>query len=112
MASTNSPSFDDLEETQVEEQSNDGWLDLEPGEEVVGEITAFHPERGDGAGIVEIDGKPMSINWTMRRKLINSLVVGGQMGVRKLEDTESFEDDETGETVEYNPREARFGGSN
>ncbi|MDZ7729919.1 MAG: hypothetical protein U5K37_01240 [Natrialbaceae archaeon] len=109
MATNETPAFDDLGEApEVDEPNDGGWIDIEPGEAVVGQITAFWPDRGDRAGVVEIDGRPMSLNWTMRKQLIGALVVGATMGVSKSEGTESFEDDETGETVEYNPRQVRF----
>ena len=99
-------SFGDLDEIEEPEQDNGGdWIDLEPGEEVAGEITAFNPLASYN-GVAEIDGVPMRLNATMRRKIISGLVVGEMIGVKKSDESESFENDD-GEEQEYYPREIR-----
>ncbi|MFY4811294.1 hypothetical protein ACOJIV_01095 [Haloarcula sp. AONF1] len=106
MATNESPSFDDLDSVEVSDDDNsNGWIDLEPGEEVTGVITAFNPLASYN-GVAEIDGRPIRLNQTMRRQIIAGLIEGAKIGVRKSEETESFENDD-GEEQEYNPREVR-----
>ena len=103
---TDSPSFDDLDEVEISEDSDGGaWIDLEPGETVTGEITAFNP-RASYNGVAEIDGVPMRLNATMRKAIISGLVEGATIGIRKSEDSETFENDD-GEETEYYPRDVR-----
>lgn len=111
MATNESKSFDDLDPVEPTPQaSGSDWINLDTGEEFVGEITAFNPGAGgeSNAGVVEIDGRPYSLNWSQRRRLIDALVVGSTMGLHKTEEEESFTDDDTGEEVVYNPTEVRF----
>lgn len=98
------PSWDDLDTVEVS-NDDDGsdWIELEPGNEVTGRITAFNPLASYN-GVVEIDGRPYRLNSTMRKQIIAGLVVGSTIGIRKSEDTETFENDD-GEEQEYNPRE-------
>lgn len=110
MATNENPSFDDFDPVEsTSEDSGSDWINLDAGEETVGPITALNLDAGDptDAGVVEIDGRPMDLNWTIRRDLIESLVVGRLMAVRKLEEEESFTNDD-GEEIVYNPKEARF----
>ncbi|MFC7142717.1 hypothetical protein ACFQMA_23140 [Halosimplex aquaticum] len=101
-----SPSFEDFPETEA---SDDGdaanWIDLEPGDEVVGLITDFNPDAGRN-GLVEIDGRPTWLTAGMKDRIIAALVEGAQIAIRKSEDDESFEDDD-GEEVTYYPKEVR-----
>ena len=100
------PSFDDLDSVEVSNDDNsNGWIDLEPGQEVTGTITAFNPLASYN-GVAEIDGRPIRLNQTMRQQIIAGLVEGAQIGIRKSEETDSFEN-EDGEEQEYNPREVR-----
>lgn len=107
MSQTDSPSWDDLDSVETEDSGNGEWINLEPGQEVGGTITDYNPD-GDDHGVIEIDGRPFSLNWTLKQKLLKSLVEGAQVVVRKSEDEESFTDDD-GEEVTYNPKDARFG---
>jgi len=111
MSANETPSFDELDPVEsAPETSGSDWINLETGEEFVGEITAFNPGAGDenDAGVVEIEGRPYSLNWSQRNALISGLVVGSVMGIHKLDEEESFTDDDTGEEVVYNPTEVRF----
>ncbi|MFC7195367.1 hypothetical protein ACFQL4_13135 [Halosimplex aquaticum] len=69
-----SPSFEDFPETEA---SDDGdaanWIDLEPGDEVVGLITDFNPDAGRN-GLVEIDGRPTWLTAGMKDRIIAALV--------------------------------------
>ncbi|GAB3315067.1 hypothetical protein [Haloplanus salinarum] len=111
MATNESPSFDDLDPVEsTPRESGSDWINLETGEKFAGEITAFNPGAGgeNDAGVVEIEGRPYSLNWGQRNDLIDALVVGSTMGLHKLDEEESFTDDDTGEEVVYNPTEVRF----
>ena len=105
---TDIPDFDDLDSVEVDSGGNGEWINLDAGDEVGGEITDVNLDAME-YGVVEIDGRPFSLNKTIRDQMVSALVEGGIMVVRKSEDEESFEDDDTGETVTYNPKEARFG---
>ncbi|QGA81100.1 hypothetical protein [Halomicrobium sp. LC1Hm] len=99
-------SFDDLEPTET--TTDDGgtdWIDLDPGQEVIGTITGLNLDAGYN-GVVELDGRPMYLNNNLKNQIIAALVVGNTMGVRKSEDVEKFTNDD-GEQ-EYHPKEARF----
>ena len=100
-------SFDDLEPTETTtDDSGTDWIDLDPGQEVVGTITGLNLNAGYN-GVVELDGRPMYLNNELKNQIIAALVEGSMMGVRKSEDTETFENDD-GEEQEYHPKEARF----
>jgi len=103
MATNDAPSFDDLDTVEVSDDDQDDWIELEPGQEVTGRITAFDP-LASYDGVVEIDGRPYRLNPTMRKQIIAGLVTGCNIGIRKSEQTDVFENDD-GEEVEYNPRE-------
>jgi hypothetical protein len=105
MASNSQPDFEELDAPETDD-STDGWINLDAGDELTGEITAFRPRNGEN-GVVEIDGRPYALNYTQRQQLISSLVVGAKMGVKSLEETRTAEID--GKEVEYNPEEVRFG---
>jgi len=98
--------FGDLDPAPEPEEDGDQWLDLEPGDSVVGEITGFRPTAGRN-GIIEIDGKAHRLNATMRQQICEALVVGERMGLSKSEEESSFENDD-GETVTYHEREVGF----
>jgi len=111
MSTNETPSFDELDQVEATpETSGSDWINLDTGEQFVGEITGFNPGAGgqNDAGVVEIEGRPYSLNWTQRRQLIDALIVGSTMGIQKLEEEDSFTDDDTGEEVVYNPTEVRF----
>ena len=107
MATKDSPSFDDL--NPVEDASSDDngsdWIDLDAGEEFVGRITGYNPSAGYN-GVIELDGRPMYLNATLKNQLIAALVEGRMMAVRVSEEEETFDDD--GEERSYHPKEARF----
>jgi len=104
MATNDAPSWDDLDTVEVSnDDDGSNWIELEPGEEITGRITAFNP-LASYEGVVEIDGRPYRLNATMRKQIIAGLVNDCSIGIRKSEQTEVFEDDE-GEEQEYNPRE-------
>jgi hypothetical protein len=98
------PSWDDLDTVEVS-RDDDGnhWIELDAGEEITGRITAFNP-LASYEGVVEIDGRPYRLNATMRKQIIAGLVEGCTIGIRKSEETDTFENDD-GEQQEYNPRE-------
>lgn len=103
----------DLSEFAAPDDSNDGSDDqsisLDPGESFVGRITDVSLDAGDDgdAGAIEVDGKTVWLNWTLRRQLVTALLEGKEIAYVKLDEEESFEDGD-GETVTYNPREFRF----
>lgn len=108
MATKDKPSFDDLDSVEASNNDNGSdWINLEAGDEVTGQITAFNPLASYN-GVVEIDGRPLRLNQTMRRQIIAALVEGAQIGVRMSEDTDSFTN-EDGEEQEYHPKEVRVG---
>lgn len=100
----------DLEEFATPDVSDDdgqnGSINLDPGESIVGRITGVNFAAGDN-GLIEIDGQTLWLNAGMRRQLEQALVVGKPVAHVKLEEEESFEDDD-GEEITYNPRELRF----
>ena len=107
MSADNSPSFDDLEPVEVQnDDDGSNWIDLGPGEQYVGQITGFNPDAGFN-GVVELDGRPMYLNSTLKNQLLAALVEGETMAVRVSEDERTFEDDD-GETQTFYPKEARF----
>jgi hypothetical protein len=93
-----------------ESDANGGSINLGPGESVTGRITSVNFLAGDN-GLIEIDGRTLWLNATMRRQLEQALVVGEPVAHVKLDEEESFED-ENGEEQTYNPRELRFMGDN
>lgn len=97
-------SFESVE-ADTEEQ---GRINLDPGENVVGTITDANLVAGDH-GLIEIDGRTLWLNATMRTQLESALIEGQPVAHVKSEDTDSFED-EDGEEVEYHPRELQFMG--
>ncbi|WP_435065629.1 hypothetical protein [Halobaculum sp. EA56] len=105
----NTPAFEDLDPVDTSEDSGGSdWIDPEPGETVSGRITGYNPTAGFN-GVIELDGRPMYLNGTLKNQLIAALVEGNTMAVRVAEDAETFEDSD-GETTEYYPKEARFAG--
>lgn len=106
-ATDDSPSFDDLDPVEATDDGN-GWIDLNAGDEYAGRITGFSPEASYN-GVLEIDGRPLRLNKTMRNQLLAALVEGRPVAVKCHEEEESFET-EDGETKTYNPRELRAGG--
>ncbi|WP_255151336.1 hypothetical protein [Halorarius halobius] len=99
--------LDGFEEPEVDgSDSNGGSIELQPGEHVVGTITAFKPWAGD-YGVIEIDGQGVWLNSTLRQQLVSALIEGQQVAYVKSEDEESFTNDD-GEEQTYNPRSFRF----
>lgn len=83
-------------------QSDDGgkWLDQpEAGGHVVGEVTSFNPEAGYN-GVLELDGRPLSLNKSLRNQLIAALVEGETVMIVAEDEPSSFTNDD-GEEVEY-----------
>lgn len=97
-------SFDSPDVDESESDSN--RIDLDPGESITGQITDVNLGAGDH-GLIEIDGQTLWLNYTMRRQLESALIQGQPIAHVKLEDEESFENDD-GEEQTYNPRELRF----
>ena len=83
------------------DDSGTGTIKLDPGEHVTGEITAVDLDAGDGAGLVEIDGRTYWLNWTMRAQLLDGLV-GNEIAVVKdpEDEAQTFVNDE-GDEQEY-----------
>ncbi|MFY4815489.1 hypothetical protein ACOJIV_22740 [Haloarcula sp. AONF1] len=85
---------------------DDGRIDLEPGEEYIGEIT--DADFGVGShGLIEVDGKTVWLNGRMRSQLLEALVVGEPVLHEKESEEQSFTDDD-GEKVTYHNRNLRF----
>lgn len=103
--------FDELEPVDDDAADDGDWIDHEPGETITGVITDFDPFAGYN-GVVEINGRPYSLNESMTRDIASALATGAKIGISKSESQESFDND--GETVEYYPREVRasHGGDN
>jgi len=99
--------LDSFESPDVDEtDSNSEYINLDPGESVTGYITDVNFAAGDN-GLIEIDGRTLWLNATMRRQLEDALVTGEPVAHVKLDEEASFED-ENGEEQTYNPRELRF----
>lgn len=91
----------------VDSQSEQSqYIDLSPGEDFSGEITDVDLTRGYN-GSVWIDGKELSLNATMRKQLLQSLVVGEDVLHEKEEAEQSFTNDD-GEEVTYHAKSLRF----
>lgn len=84
---------------------DDGVIDLDPGDDYVGEITGVDFSAGSH-GVLEVDGKTVWLNGRMLGQLLD-LIEGEPVLYEKSENEESFTDDD-GETVTYNPRNLRF----
>lgn len=101
----------DLSEFAAPDDSNgssqDSTINLDPGESFVGRITDVDLGTEQGAGTVELDGKRVYLNWTLRNQLLRALLEGAEVAYVKLDKEESFVDDD-GEKQTYNPREFRF----
>ena len=98
--------IDSFESVDTEEMDGgNGRINLDPGEHVVGTITDANLAAGDH-GLIEIDGRTLWLNATMRSQLEAALIMEQPVAHLKSEETESFDDD--GEEVTYNPRELRF----
>lgn len=97
--------FDDLDEP-AEVDSGSEWINPDAGEQFGGQITDIRLDAQDN-GVVEIDGRPYSLNWSQRQQLVNELVVGSLMAVKTSEETDSFTNDD-GEEIEYHPKAVRF----
>lgn len=107
-ADNDSPEFDidSFESVDEEELDNDGGrINLDSGEHLIGSITAANLAAGDH-GLIEIDGRTLWLNATMRSQLESALIVGKPVAHAKSDEEESFEDD--GEEVTFYPRELRF----
>ena len=104
--SSDSIGFDDLPEFETENDSTDDeWIDLEAGDVITGEITAYHPFRSYN-GVVEIDGRPLQLNKSMARAICNALVQGGSIGIRVGTEEQKFTN-EDGEEITYFDKEIR-----
>jgi hypothetical protein len=82
------------------------YIDLDPGEDFSGEITDVDLTRGYN-GSVWIDGKELSLNATMRKQLLQSLVVGEDVLHEKDDEEQSFTNDD-GEEVTFFEKSLRF----
>lgn len=106
MATEEPKSFDDFPTTdEPDDADGDGWINLGPGDEAVGDLTDFSPLASYN-GVVEVDGRPHRINATMRKSIIRALIADRRIAIRKSEDTETYVD-EDGNEQEYHPREVR-----
>ena len=85
--------------------SDDSVIDLDPGEDYVGEITGVDFSAGSH-GVLEVDGKTVWLNGRMLGQLL-SQIEGVPVMYEKKNDEQSFTDDD-GEKVTYNPRNLRF----
>ena len=105
MAAQDQPDFDGFTAESTDD-SRTGWISVGPGETHTGELTAYRPWAGD-YGVIEIDGRPFSLNKTQRDTPIATLVEGKQVGLRCSEEQKSFENND-GETVTYYPTQIGF----
>ena len=96
-------SFESVDTDDLDEAN--GRINLDPGEHLVGTITDANLAAGDH-GLIEIDGRTLWLNATMRSQLESALISGQPVAHVKSEEKDSFEDD--GEEVEFYPRELRF----
>jgi hypothetical protein len=86
--------------------SRTGKIDLDAGERLTGRITEYDPSVGDH-GLIEIDGRTLWLNASMKEDLIESLVEGEPVLHEKGEEEKTFEDD-SGQTRTYFDRFLRF----
>ncbi|SFR85737.1 hypothetical protein SAMN05216559_0130 [Halomicrobium zhouii] len=116
MAANDTPDFDDLEPVEINEQEDDSdaeWLDLEPGESVVGEVRAVRPNCGQydntvielarGLGDVVVMWSNGQIDRAFR---VNDIGEGDVVGIKHTEDTATAEN-EDGEEYEFDIWEVR-----
>lgn len=116
MATEETPSFDDLdpvEDPGTDTEDDAEWIELEPGESIVGELRSVRPNCGDyDTTVLEIarglgDTVLMWSNGQIDRKLgHNDLGEGDVVGIRRTEETFTFENAE-GEEQEANVWEVR-----
>ncbi|WP_018258888.1 hypothetical protein [Halomicrobium katesii] len=116
MATQETPSFDDLEpvDTNTQDDEYDSeWIELDQGEDVVGEIRDLTPNCGKyDTTVIELargigDVVAMWSNSQIDRQLEdNDLGEGDVVGIRHTEETGTFET-EDGEEREYDIWEVR-----
>lgn len=116
MSANDTPDFDDLDPVETNEQDDDyetEWLDLEPGESVVGEVRAVRPNCGEYDNtVIELarglgDVVAMWSNGQIDRAFrVNDLGEGDVVGIKHTEDTATAEDD-NGEEYEFDIWEVR-----
>lgn len=106
MAAKDEPDFDEFETVESTDDSNTGWIDLDAGDVHAGDITAYRPYAGD-YGVIEINGRPYSLNKTQRDSLVEALVIGKEVALHCSEEEESFTGSD-GEEVTYYPTQIGF----
>ena len=97
--------LDEFESADVSDEQS-GNINLDPGEHIMGEITAYKPWAGD-YGLLEIDGRTLWLNKAMQDQLIAGLVVGSHVAHVKDDEEQSFTNNDD-EEVTYYERELRF----
>ena len=83
------------------------WISPENGDVVSGRITAFNPTNGDN-GVIEIEGRPYSLNYGELQQVCAALVEGSVMAVKADEETSEFTPDDADEPIEYYEKTLRF----
>lgn len=116
MATQDTPSFDDLETVEADDDGNDyetEWIDLEAGETVVGEIRSVKPNCGQyDTTVLELarglgDIVTMWSNQQIDRALEdNDLGEGDVVGIKHTEQTRTYTTDD-GEERKYDVWEVR-----
>lgn len=116
MAAQDTPAFDDLETVEADDDSDDyetEWLELDPGESVVGELRSINPNCGQyNTTVLELarglgDVVTMWSNGQIDRALdANDLGEGDVVGIIHTEESRTFTDDD-GEETEYDLWEVR-----
>lgn len=112
MATEEAPNFDDMEPVSVPSEFDDSdaeWLDLEPGQAVVGEIRNINWNAGEyDSGCIELarglgDVVVMWMNDDIRKAIKgDDLREGDVIGLKKSEEPSgSFENENGDETEKY-----------
>ena len=117
MAAQDTPAFDDLTPVKPGNDYDDeeeGWIELDRGESVVGEIREISPNCGQynttvinlATGIGEV--RPMWSNRQIDRALESrELAEGDVIGIKHTDETRSFTPDGEDEETEYDVWEVR-----
>ncbi|MFA9516329.1 hypothetical protein ACERIT_03785 [Halopenitus sp. H-Gu1] len=118
MSTKKTPAFDDLDPVEANDDEQDEydteWLDLDPGENVVGEIRAVTPDCGDyNTTVLEIarglgDVVCMWSNNQIDRALEdNDLGEGDVVGIMCTEETRTYTPEGSDEEQTFNIWEVR-----
>ncbi|OYR77658.1 hypothetical protein DJ84_21685 [Halorubrum ezzemoulense] len=119
MASSKNPAFDEMAVVTGDDNNYDDdgeWLDLEPGESVVGEIRAINENCGQhNTTVLELsrglgDNVTMWSNRQIDRVLEkNEIGVGEVVGIKHTTETDTFTPSDSDEPVTFDVWEVRCG---